>query len=140
MTVVTLVIGAQSRLEPASVGRRRAWLVLFRLGDRPHSEGDFLVWGASRAQTDGSRRVLHRSAGAPDALLPLTLSSVGASFSSAWTASAWLYSGGQDIHSAPLVEVFARCLCTAQESIRNICGGEKATVSLRDVRRCIKVS
>lgn len=41
--------------------------------------------------------------------------------------------------SHTLVRVFSRCLCTAQESTRNICGGERAAVSLRDVSRCIKV-
>lgn len=38
-----------------------------------------------------------------------------------------------------MVETFSRCLSTAQETTRTIGGGERATVSLRDVSRCIKV-
>ena len=38
-----------------------------------------------------------------------------------------------------MVETFLRCLSTAQETTRTIGGGERATVSLRDVSRCIKV-
>lgn len=69
----------------------------------------------------------------PDAIFSLALAL------SLRAASACTSSGSRDVHDAYLGEVFVRCLCTAQESVRTICGGEKAAVSLRDVRRCIKV-
>lgn len=47
---------------------------------------------------------------------------------------------GEEGESGYLVDVFARCLCTAQEGVREISDGERAAVSLRDVGRCIKAS
>lgn len=37
------------------------------------------------------------------------------------------------------VEVFAELICTSQEFVRAVHGGERSAVSLRDVARCIKV-
>ncbi|KNC55646.1 uncharacterized protein AMSG_01915 [Thecamonas trahens ATCC 50062] len=37
------------------------------------------------------------------------------------------------------VEVFAELICASQEFVRAVAGGERSTVSLRDVARCVKV-
>jgi hypothetical protein len=37
------------------------------------------------------------------------------------------------------VDVFSELICSAQECIRELCGGERSSTSLRDVSRCMRV-
>ena len=47
--------------------------------------------------------------------------------------------GGGRPPSLPFREAFARLICSAQETVRQLAGGERSSASLRDVQRCIKV-